>query len=216
MLLMQGGYCSAQPPPGFKLNGYSINSTIQHGVDSGSAGGDLGAVDAKSWDECAHACGANRACRAWVWNNKTGYCYPKSRAVVPKKGTAPDVFGCSPSYPIKDCTDDKPLAPPPPPLDCGSFAGLRWLHFPENSLKATNSWEMSYDVILASFEGDWWDAAMIYRDWALQSAVWTKAGNLTTRIKTPGYPHWLLKAPLVSERFRLTPLQNCLFTPEIQ
>jgi hypothetical protein len=41
MLLMQGGYCPPPLPPGFKPNGYSINSTLRYGVDSGSAGGDL-------------------------------------------------------------------------------------------------------------------------------------------------------------------------------
>ena len=30
----------------------------------------------------------------------------------------------------------------------------------------------------------------------LQHAVWTQAGNLTTRAATPGYPRWLLEAPL--------------------
>ena len=40
---------------------------------------------------------------------------------------------------------------------------------------------------------------MIYRDWALGSAVWTQAGNLTTRMKQPHYPQWLLEAPLWTE-----------------
>ena len=40
---------------------------------------------------------------------------------------------------------------------------------------------------------------MIYRDWALGSAVWTQAGNLTTRVKQPHYPQWLLEAPLWTE-----------------
>jgi hypothetical protein len=38
---------------------------------------------------------------------------------------------------------------------------------------------------------------MIYREWVLSNAVWTKAGNLTTRAATdPSYPQWLLQAPL--------------------
>ena len=40
---------------------------------------------------------------------------------------------------------------------------------------------------------------MIYRDWAIGSAIWTQAGNLTTRMKQPHYPHWLLEAPLWTE-----------------
>ena len=45
-------------------------------------------------------------------------------------------------------------------------------------------------------QGDWWDASQIYRDWVLNSAVWTRAGNLSTRARDPGYPHWLLRTPL--------------------
>ena len=34
------------------------------------------------------------------------------------------------------------------------------------------------------------------RRWALAEAKWTRAGNLSTRAARPGYPHWLLRAPL--------------------
>ena len=184
MLLMQGGYCPPPPPPGFRPNGYDINATIRHGVDSGSAGGDVpdrrGLDNMSSWSDCAHACGSHEQCRAWVWNNSTGDCCkmvmlsriavrlanpksitisdPKTRAVAPRKYPSSrfDVFGCSPSYPPKGCTDT-PLAPPPPyeyQDDCGSFAGLRWLHFPDNSLEPTSQWTMTYDVVLAGFEGE--------------------------------------------------------------
>ena len=160
MLLMQGGYCPPPPPPGFRPNSYDINATIRHGVDSGSAGGDVpdrrGLDNMSSWSDCARACGSREQCRAWVWNNSTGDCYPKTRAVAPRKYPSSrfDVFGCSPSYPTKGCTDT-PLAPPPPDQDdCGSYAGLRWLHFPDNSLEPTSQWMMKYDVVLAGFEGE--------------------------------------------------------------
>ena len=55
---------------------------------------------------------------------------------------------------------------------------------------------MWYDVVLAGFDGDWWDAAMIYREWVLNNAVWTRRCNLTIRAAKPGYPQWLLKTPL--------------------
>ena len=55
---------------------------------------------------------------------------------------------------------------------------------------------MWYDVVLAGFEGDWWDAAMIYREWALNHAVWARRGNLTVRAAEPSYPTWLLETPL--------------------
>lgn len=53
--------------------------------------------------------------------------------------------------------------------------------------------DVEFDRILSSR----WDAAMIYRAWALSDAVWTKAGNLTQRVATDSsYPSWLLQAPL--------------------
>ena len=58
---------------------------------------------------------------------------------------------------------------------------------------------MPYDVVLAGFEGDWWDAANIYREWVLHEAVWTRAGNLTTRAADRAYPQWLLQAPFWSQ-----------------
>lgn len=77
----------------------------------------------------------------------------------------------------------------------------RWLHLPNNLLDNSTSelWSMQYDVVLAGYEGDWWDAAMIYRRWALENAVWTRQGNLTVRAQSADYPSWLLKAPLWTE-----------------
>jgi hypothetical protein len=52
------------------------------------------------------------------------------------------------------------------------------------------------DLVLAGFSGDWWDAAMVYRGWALDNAVWARRGNLTSRAAEPGYPLWLLETPV--------------------
>jgi hypothetical protein len=76
-------------------------------------------------------------------------------------------------------------------------AGLRWLHVPTNLLDSHSEfWSIPYDVVLAGFDGDWYDAAMIYRAWALDAAVWTQQGNLSVRSQAEDYPHWLLEAPL--------------------
>ena len=58
--------------------------------------------------------------------------------------------------------------------------------------------EMSYDVIIAGFEGDWYDSALIYREWALTSASWCQQGNLTARAAAAdsAYPTWLFRTPL--------------------
>jgi hypothetical protein len=88
--------------------------------------------------------------------------------------------------------------PQPQPLgDCGSYAGLRWLHLPQNLLDNSSSvWIMDYAVVLAGFEGDWYDAAQVYRAWALPHARWTRAGNISTRLAAAEYPAWLTGVPL--------------------
>jgi hypothetical protein len=58
---------------------------------------------------------------------------------------------------------------------------------------------MTYDVVISGFEGDWYDSAMIYRDWALnqeRGAVQCQRGNLTKRATDSAYPAWLLRTPL--------------------
>jgi hypothetical protein len=189
------------------LTGISLCNVCSCRNIEGATAAASGLDNLSSWSACARRCGINPRCRAWVWNNLTGDCYPKARPTAPRKyaGSTPDIFGCSPGYPVKSCVDHHPgfpNPPPPPPSDsqstdtCGSFAGLRWLHFPQNSLQPVHRWTMPYDVILAGFEGDWFDAAMIYRRWALNHSVWAQAGNLTTRSADASYPSWLLQAPL--------------------
>ena len=47
------------------------------------------------------------------------------------------------------------------------------------------------DVVCGPFQGDWYDAARIYRKWAL-TAPWCAKGPITRRAD---YPQWLAKAP---------------------
>ena len=78
-------------------------------------------------------------------------------------------------------------------------AGLRYYHLADNLIddSAGADWRLAYPVVLASFVGDWYDAAMLHRSWALRNASWTTQGNLSVRAAgQPGYPHWLLQAPL--------------------
>ena len=145
LLLMTGQYCAPPPPPGFQQNGYldQLNETLQHGVDSGSAGGDIatGVGPQLSALACATKCGEIKECLAWVWNSHTRVCYPKSKLVAPLPILDPpstaDIYGCSPSYPAMYCTSGG-ASLLPNPNDCGSSAAMRWLHFPENeALNAT-------------------------------------------------------------------------------
>ena len=52
---------------------------------------------------------------------------------------------------------------------------------------------LPYAVVLAPFSGDWYDASLIYRGWALAEAAWTRKGPLAARGDVPA---WLLATPL--------------------
>jgi len=47
------------------------------------------------------------------------------------------------------------------------------------------------DIVIGPFLGDWYDAARLYRKWAL-TAPWCAKGPMYTR---EDYPHWLAEAP---------------------
>jgi hypothetical protein len=40
-------------------------------------------------------------------------------------------------------------------------------------------WVLPFDVVMSVFQGDWWDATQIYRDWVLSNAVWATPGPIT-------------------------------------
>ncbi len=63
---------------------------------------------------------------------------------------------------------------------------LQIRHFPDQQAGPVTDYKLPYPVVLKTFEGDWWDAAMIYRAWALHQ-VWTSAGPLATRADMPGW-----------------------------
>jgi len=57
--------------------------------------------------------------------------------------------------------------------------------------KPVRYYESPGDVVMGPFEGDWFDAARIYRKWAL-TAPWCRKGPITER---EDYPQWLVTAP---------------------
>lgn len=57
-------------------------------------------------------------------------------------------------------------------------------HLPENRGKAGVAFQMPYDFVLTSFKGDWFDAARLYREWAIKQ-VWCSGGPLATRLDVP-------------------------------
>ena len=50
------------------------------------------------------------------------------------------------------------------------------------------NYEQTWPIVVSAFENDWWDAAQIYRTWALASADWTKQGTMAQRMDK--IPSW--------------------------
>lgn len=78
---------------------------------------------------------------------------------------------------------------------------LHWYHIPPNPLAplGVKAWEMSYEVVLQGFEGDWFDASQIYRNWAITSANWTRNGDVKARLAKGEFPRYLTTTPLLVE-----------------
>ncbi len=68
---------------------------------------------------------------------------------------------------------------------------LSVLHYP-NDFSPGNVIEQPYPLHIGVFEGDWQDAALIYRDWAV-TQPWTSKGKLSAR---PDIPEWWKKSGL--------------------
>ena len=66
-------------------------------------------------------------------------------------------------------------------------------HYPSNMGFPGEDYHMSYDVVLGPFIGDWYDAAQIYRAWALEQ-VWCGKGVLKDRLDIPA---WFKEAPVM-------------------
>lgn len=48
-------------------------------------------------------------------------------------------------------------------------------------------YEPAFPIVFAPFEGDWYDAAIIYKTWAIPNAVWLKQGKMADRTDIPNW-----------------------------
>jgi hypothetical protein len=91
----------------------------------------------------------------------------------------------------------------PLPNGDGGTAALHWHHIPSNPLaplpEGGAGWAMPYEVVLQGFEGDWFDGAQIYREWATTRANWTRKGDLKKRLASGEFPRYLTTTPLLVE-----------------
>lgn len=64
--------------------------------------------------------------------------------------------------------------------------GLGWslINVPNNMRQVPQVWEMPYQPAVRTFQGDWYDACMIYRYWALRQQ-WCEEGPVATRTSIP-------------------------------
>ena len=82
-------------------------------------------------------------------------------------------------------------------MKAGWDGGLGWamVHVPNNMTATPQNWATPYDTVIRCFDGDWYDACRIYREWALKQ-TWTAEGPMATRTSTPQWfkdiDEWLL------------------------
>ncbi|MBT3379722.1 MAG: hypothetical protein HN742_36475 [Lentisphaerae bacterium] len=83
-------------------------------------------------------------------------------------------------------------------LEATPDAGLSWgiVHVPNNMKVVPQNWTVPYDKVIRTFRGDWYDAARIYREWALQQ-TWTAEGPIHERKSTPNWfkevDEWMMR-----------------------
>ncbi len=65
-------------------------------------------------------------------------------------------------------------------------------HFPPNITFAGEDFNLPYDCVVGPFQGDWYDASQIYREWAVKQS-WCRKGKLSVR---QDIPKWFKEAPL--------------------
>ena len=75
--------------------------------------------------------------------------------------------------------------------------GLLWAmgNVPDNMKVVPQNYTTPYDTVIRCFQGDWYDAARIYREWALKQ-TWCAEGPVKTRKSTPQWykdiDEWML------------------------
>jgi len=68
------------------------------------------------------------------------------------------------------------------------YLALKWTWPAPDCGKPGNAWEMPGKVVIRPFDGDWYDFAQIYRDWASKEAKWWPRGSQVGR---PDTPNWM-------------------------
>ncbi|MGD9494818.1 MAG: DUF6259 domain-containing protein [Armatimonadota bacterium] len=63
---------------------------------------------------------------------------------------------------------------------------LKLEHIPEDCLTPGQDYASPYPVAIAAYHGDWWDAARMYREWALQQK-WCARGPIEMRADVPDW-----------------------------
>jgi uncharacterized protein DUF6259 len=66
-------------------------------------------------------------------------------------------------------------------------------HFPDNEWYPSQRFVMDYPVVLRFFEGDWYDAARMYRQWAIKQP-WCRLGPVSRR---KDVPEWIKRGYIV-------------------
>ena len=69
---------------------------------------------------------------------------------------------------------------------------------PLAALEPGRPWVLAYDVVLRGFHGGWYEAAQVYREWAVGNALWTRHGDLSARLASNRFPRWLTQVPLLT------------------
>ena len=63
-------------------------------------------------------------------------------------------------------------------------------HYPPDMVTAGSDYDMPFDFVAEAYDGDWYDAAMIYRRWALRQ-LWCRRGPFVSR---DDIPQWFKEA----------------------
>ena len=76
---------------------------------------------------------------------------------------------------------------------------LRVLHVPD-TLEGSQplNWTLP-PTVLAVINGGWWEAAQIYRSWAIDNAVWTQKGTILRRQAAGQIPNWITRVPFFTQ-----------------
>lgn len=86
--------------------------------------------------------------------------------------------------------------------DAGAFL---FSYTPPGSSEGNMLHDTGYPIVIKPFEGDWYDAANLYREWVLPNAEWVKAGRMDERNTTPEWAYnlttWLTPFLSTHENF---------------